>query len=176
MNRRVGIYSGTFDPIHQGHITFALESMRSCQLNSVFILPEPEPRQKQNVTDIDKRTSLIDESIAKIDGLSIIRPSSKQFTIKDTLPQLFDMFKDADITLLVGSDVVKTFPNRWQDLDILLEKVSLAIGMRANDNSDEIEQIITDLQQDLGLVIDYKLIRTPDSHITSSQIRTKFDD
>ena len=101
---------------------------------------------------------------------------SSQFTVRQTLPELSIKFHGADLTLLLGSDVVQTLTHRWQDLDILLENVSLAIGMRDGDNSDEIEKIMTNLQKDLGLVIDYKLIQTPDSHLASSQIRNNSGD
>jgi len=169
--QHIGIYSGTFDPIHVGHITFALEALRLCQLDKVVFLPEPQPREKSSVTDITKRITAIQKAITDHEGLAVLAPESSQFTTNDTLPRLHELFKDADLTLLVGSDIVRTFAYRWQNLDVLLRDVTLAIGMRLGDEPADIIAIIETLQNKYNILVHYRLIQTTHSHVTSSHIR-----
>ncbi len=171
VKQRIGIYPGTFDPIHQGHVSFALQALKECSLDQVVFLPEPAPREKHSVSDITERTALINEAIKDTQKLSLFNPSSTQFTVRDTLPELRDHFSDVELTFLVGSDIVRTFPYRWHDLDVLLSNVSLAIGMRADDTKDDIVSIIKQLEDQYSIPIPYTFISTPDSHRASSHVR-----
>lgn len=167
----VGIYSGTFDPVHPGHIAFAVEALRACGLAEVVFLPEQTPRNKQNVTDITHRIDLIKKATSGASGLRVVRLESPQFTVKNTLPELQSLFGDTELTLLVGSDVVRTFLHSWEDLGTLLRKVRLAIGIRANDDVQEITAIIEKLAQIYNVAIEHKLIYTADADIASSHIK-----
>ena len=171
MERRTGIYSGTFDPIHQGHIAFAEEAMRVCGLDEVIFIPEQKPRGKEHVTDISHRIALIERATAAIAGLRVVRLATEQFNVEHTLPELHQTLGDSNLTLLVGSDIARTFLYRWEGLDTLLADVSLAIGMRSDDNPDEITTIMDQLEHDYGIPVDYTLISTPEADIASSQIR-----
>lgn len=171
MRHHVGIYPGTFDPIHQGHISFALRALRICNLDQIVFLPEPTPRGKDSVTTITTRIAGVKKAISDNSKLSVFSPSSAQFTVHDTLPELHRAFGDADLTLLVGSDIVRTFGHRWQNLDLLLQSVSLAIGMRSGDTTDAIVAIIKQLERQYNLTIRYALINTNDSHRASSYVR-----
>jgi len=171
MERHIGIYSGTFDPIHSGHIAFAQEAMRICHIDNVVFLPETQPRVKNAVTPIADRLKFIQNAIADIHSLSVIQLASTQFSTATTLPELQTVFNDAKFTLLLGSDVVRTFLYRWKDLHILLGQVSLAIGMRDGDTVDEITSILKDVEMRHKIAIDYTFIYTDHSHVASTHIR-----
>ena len=49
---RIGIYAGTFDPVHAGHVAFALQSLEAAKLDRVYFLPERRPRGKRQVKNI----------------------------------------------------------------------------------------------------------------------------
>ncbi|HEU5121705.1 MAG TPA: adenylyltransferase/cytidyltransferase family protein, partial [Candidatus Saccharimonadales bacterium] len=68
--RRIGIYSGTFDPVHYGHIAFAASAIRACNLDEVVFLPEPQPRYKAGVTDIAHRLALLTMATAAQSNLT----------------------------------------------------------------------------------------------------------
>ena len=163
--RRIGIYPGTFDPIHQGHIAFAKEAMKLCELDKVIFLPEEIPRGKQDVTDITHRVALITLAIDDIPRLKVMRAASKQFDVAHTLPELRGIHIDSTLTLLIGSDVAKSLPN-WEGIESLVGEVSFAIGMRSIDSLDEIKSIA----HQVGALC--KIIRTPEAHTTSTQVRS----
>lgn len=137
MARRIGIYSGTFDPVHGGHVAFALAALKTCGLSEVVFLPEERPRGKQNVTALSHRTALLEKAIQTHPNLHIAKVSSPQFTVAQTLPELQKRFPSAELTLLVGSDVARGI-SYWPDADMLFKEVHLAIGMRSGDSKAEI--------------------------------------
>lgn len=171
MANQIGIYSGTFDPIHIGHIAFAKQSARELKLNSVVFLPEQQPRGKQRVTDIHHRIELIKLATQNDNELQILSLPSKQFTIAKTLPKLQSHFPNTTFTLLIGSDIVHTFIYRWDGLETLLKDVAFAVGIRTNDKRDELEAIFTQLETQYGTTITRSFIETENAHITSSQFR-----
>jgi nicotinate-nucleotide adenylyltransferase len=173
MANRIGIFPGTFDPIHRGHISFALEVKQHCRLDKVILLPESVPREKSNVSDIIHREALINKAIAGTKGLESIVLNSKQFTVSETIPELKSLYKKTNFTLLLGSDSVRTFTYRWEGLELLLSEMSLAIGLRAGDSKSEILEIISKLEKKYSLVINYTIIIGPNADMSSSQIRNK---
>ena len=176
MQKNIGVYSGTFDPIHSGHIAFAQSAKSKSHLDAVIFLPEPQPRSKPTVTDLSHRIELLKRALANLPDLSVMSLPSEQFSVQQTLPELNAAFPDTTFTFLFGSDVIKTFRSGWPDLDILLRSAKLAIGMRAGDNEKEIKAIIKDLEHTYGITISYTLIHTPNTDVASSHIRKAFKD
>jgi nicotinic acid mononucleotide adenylyltransferase len=78
--------------------------------------------------------------------------------------------------MLMGSDVVRTFPYRWEGLYTLLREIPLAIGMRAGDDPAEIAAIIQTLEDDLALSVGYTQMDADYADLTSSQIRDTIAD
>lgn len=171
MKHRIGIYSGAFDPIHKGHIAFALEAMRECGLDGIVLLPEAQPRDKPSVSPLAHRVDLINLAIADEHQLSVFIPSSKQFTVKQTLPELMSHFNDNTLTLLLGSDVLRTFAKSWDNLQVLLTNVHLAIGLRGHDTTAYVQKTVRDLEKEYGVPITYHIVEAPHKHVSSSAIR-----
>jgi nicotinate-nucleotide adenylyltransferase len=171
MSRQIGIYSGTFDPVHPGHIAFALETQAAQGLDEVIFLPERTPRAKQQASSLNHRIALLEQAIAGLPNMHVLELASDQFTVSQTLPELREHLGDASITMLAGSDVVHTFPYRWEGLKELLAEVSLAIGMRAGDSQAEVANILRSLEQDYGHPIQHTFILTPEADLASTHIR-----
>lgn len=169
--RRIGIYSGTFDPVHPGHVAFALESKAVCELDEVIFLPERDPRGKAGASSMHHRIQLLGHALEGLAGLRVLELASEQFTVSQTLPELQQLFTDASLVLLAGSDVIRTFPYRWEGLQELLEAMPLAIGIRAGDAPDAIDAIIQELQEEYGHPIERTYITTPEADLASTHIR-----
>jgi len=172
MTQKIGIYPGTFDPVHAGHIAFGNETLKMCGLDEIIFLPDPSPRGKSNATHASERLILLNEATASIENIRVVALGNETFTVHKTLPKLREQFGDSELTLLVGSDVVRTFLYRWEGLDILLRQVSLAIGMRNGDSPDEMELIINELENEHGITIPYELIVTQYADVSSSQLKS----
>ncbi|HEX4661994.1 MAG TPA: adenylyltransferase/cytidyltransferase family protein [Candidatus Saccharimonadales bacterium] len=169
---RLGIYSGTFDPVHQGHIGFGLKAAQVCGLDEVVFLPETQPREKNDVSAIAERIEQLQRVAQPYPQLAVLDLKTDQFTIEKTLPDLLDRFADAELTLLVGSDVVRTFLYRWTNLDILFGQMSLAIGLRQGDTAEDIRKVLNQLERQHNLTITYTIMLSPYADVTSSQFRS----
>jgi len=171
MTRKIGIYPGTFDPLHDGHLAFATQALEVCGLDEVMFLPEALPREKPNVSSIQERVAHMNAATKHINDMNVIHLSNDRFTVRDTLPLLREQFSDSELSLFVGSDVVQTFLYRWENLDAILREMPIVIGMRAGHTSNEMATVIDRLEKDYGFAIRYTLIFAPYAGMSSSQIR-----
>jgi nicotinate-nucleotide adenylyltransferase len=172
MTSHIGIYSGTFDPVHSGHLAFANAALQDCHLDEVVFLPEQSPRGKQAASNITHRVALLEGAMASNDALRVINlASSEHFSVKETLPELRRMFKEAELTLLLGSDVLCGSLRNWADLETLLNEMSLAIALRGNETSIKLGAVMHDITTTYNVQPRYTIIQTPYPDLASSQIR-----
>lgn len=159
----IGIYSGTFDPVHAGHLAFANAATEANRLDYVVFMPEEQPRGKTNVSDIDRRVLLLRDSLATTNH-TVYRANQPRFTIAETLPELIEKYQGATLSFLLGSDVVSSLP-KWPDVELLIANHTLIIGMRAHDHTKDIASILDQLGAS------YTIVTTPHAHVSSSQLR-----
>jgi nicotinate-nucleotide adenylyltransferase len=164
---RIGIFSGTFDPVHAGHIAFCQAALEQGGLTKVILLPEAEPRDKQGVTPLKHRVAMLRLAIQDESGFEVLELPQRQFSVADTLPELSQRFPKDELVLLVGSDVVQTFSFRWPGLEQLLEQMELIIGLRRHDTPADIDALV----QQLTLKVRYQCIPSPQAHAASARVR-----
>ena len=167
MTKKIGIFPGTFDPIHGGHIAFANEALKQCRLDEVVFLPEYSPRNKTDVTPLRHRVRMLELATEDQPKVSVVGLESKQFTVEETLPQIRALFPRDSIALLVGSDVVSSLPN-WKGIGAMLKDCNLIIGLRQGDDDREIAQLVEALAD-----VKYKVIGTDKHHLRSSSVRSQ---
>lgn len=128
---RIGIYAGTFNPVHLGHIAFALQAIKEADLDQVVFLPERQPRHKVGVEHFGHRVAMLKRAIRPYTNMSIVELVDRNFTVMKTMPQLLRAFPDSQLTLLMGSDVALDIPH-WQHAQRLLESTELVVGVRSD--------------------------------------------
>lgn len=165
--KRVGIYAGTFNPIHAGHIGFALQAKQAAQLDEVCFLPERHPRHKVGVEHYGHRVAMINKAIAPYGYFSIGELPDIRFTVKKTLPELEKRYKDCRLVLLIGSDVISHL-HKWEYGERLLNSVELVVGLRAGDQELDIKASIEALPV---VPQDVYLFQSYGDDISSSKIR-----
>lgn len=133
--KKVGIFAGTFDPVHQGHLAFALAAAEVAGLNKVIFLPEAKPRQKE-AKDLKHRLAMVEAAVKNFKKLDVLKLNDEQFTVARTLPKLEKQLGGAELFLLVGSDVFKDLPS-WPNAKTLLRKVKIIVGHKG---SNELEK------------------------------------
>jgi len=167
MSTSIGIFSGTFDPVHKGHITFALEAMRQSGLGDVYFLPEQRPRHKQGVTHYAHRIAMLRLALQPYKHMHVLELPDRQLSVLRTLPRLQQLF-DAHIHLLIGSDTLQSMAeNSWPNQNQLLKKVSLVVGLRIGQSKDEAKSLIQKLPKSARV----SLIQADNHHAASSDIR-----
>lgn len=127
---RIGIYAGTFNPVHAGHIAFALQSIVAANLDMVYFMPERRPRDKETVEHFGHRMAMLRRAIEPHTKLGLLDLVDVNFSVKRTLPQLKQEFPGSRLVFLVGSDVAPTMPH-WPHINQLLKISELVVGVRA---------------------------------------------
>ncbi len=119
---RVGIYGGTFAPIHNGHINAAKLFMEQMRLDYLFVIPAAIPPHKQVDTSDDPmhRLNMCALAFGDMDGVVVsdmeIKRGGKSYTV-DTLREL--SAKGRRLLLLCGTDMVLSFDTWYQYKEIL---------------------------------------------------------
>lgn len=118
MSRQIGVFGGTFDPIHCGHLAAAKAAAQALELDLVVFVPAGDPyhRAPPKASGAD-RLAMIKAAIAGEPTFVVSRVdldrAGPTFTI-DTLRDLRREFVDASFVLLLGSDALKALPT-WRD-------------------------------------------------------------
>jgi len=139
--QRIGIYAGTFDPVHSGHVAFALQAVQAAKLDMVYFLPERQPRGKQHIEHFGHRVGMLERALKPHPQLKVMEMVDVNFSVKRTLPQLRQKFEDARLIFLFGSDIVPGLAD-WPYADKLLKSNELVIGIRSRDNRKDLRGII----------------------------------
>jgi nicotinate-nucleotide adenylyltransferase len=139
---RVGIYAGTFDPVHAGHITFALQALEAAGLDKVYFLPERRPRAKHNVEHFGHRVAMLNRAIKPYPEFEVLELVDVNFSVERTLPQLQRQFADDELIFLFGSDVITDLAD-WPNADRLLANSELVVGLRAQDDNQTLKDMIS---------------------------------
>lgn len=146
--RRVGLLSGTFDPVHAGHIALALEAIQAAGLDKVYLLPEAQPRGKAGVTHYAHRVAMLKLALKPYQKLGVLEVADKQFTVSKTLPKIRKQLGDASlVAFIVGSDTLESlYSGAWPAADSLLGQVTLVCGVRTGRHVAEAQSMMDGLQ------------------------------
>jgi nicotinate-nucleotide adenylyltransferase len=139
--KRIGIYAGTFDPVHSGHIAFALQSLKAVKLDKIYFLPERRPRNKQQVEHFGHRVAMLNRATEPYPEFNVMELVDVSFTVDRTLPKLMQMFPGAQLIFLFGSDVIPNLAE-WSHSKELLEAGELVIGLRAQVDRATVHDIV----------------------------------
>jgi nicotinate-nucleotide adenylyltransferase len=138
---RIGIYSGTFDPVHAGHMAFALQAMQEAKLDRLYFLPERRPRYKQGVEHFAHRVAMLERAISPHRNIGVLDYVDTNFTVERTLPKLEHQFSGSQLVFLLGSDTARQMPG-WSHVERLLSCCELVVGSRNTEESSAIEEEI----------------------------------
>ncbi len=141
MLKRIGIYAGTFDPVHSGHVTFALQALEVGRLDHIYFLPERKPRAKTGVEHFGHRVAMLKRALRPHPSFSVLEIVDVSFSVQRTLPALRQQFTDDQLVFLFGSDVIPGLA-AWPNANKLLEGGELIIGLRNDDNRTVIKQTV----------------------------------
>jgi len=129
--RKIGIYGGTFDPIHHGHLILAQATREQLGLDQVIFVPaaaspfKKEPRASAATRLVMLQAATKSEATFAIDDCELRRPPPS-YTI-DTVLDLRERNPNADLLWLIGADNVNGLSkwHRFQELKDLIQFVVL---------------------------------------------------
>lgn len=137
---KTGIYGGSFNPIHNGHIALAKAFLRQAKLDEVWFVVSPQNPFKVNAKLLDDHWRLrLTE--AALQGEPHLTASDYEFHLPKpsymwhTLQNMSRDYTDRQFTLLIGGDNWTTF-HRWYHADDILSHYSLAVYPRKDNPID----------------------------------------
>lgn len=133
---RIGVFGGTFNPPHLGHLVCAQEALVQLGLDRVLLIPAARPPHKPVPEDPgpERRLELCrlavagDEQRLAVSSLEIERPGTS-FTV-DTLERLTATERDSELFLILGGDVATGFP-AWREPERILSMATPALAGRS---------------------------------------------
>ncbi len=135
--RRIGIFGGTFDPPHIGHLVAALEARAALSLDRVFLTVANRPWQKVDtrpITGARRRLEMVRAAVAGLDGLEAsdveIRRGGDSYTA-DTLAQLRDENPGAEFFVVLGADAAAGV-HTWERVDEVFTQATVVAVTRAD--------------------------------------------
>jgi nicotinate-nucleotide adenylyltransferase len=168
--KRIGIYAGSFDPIHDGHVSFALAAIDKAKLDEVYFLPERTHRVKRGVTHLAHRLAMLKLATESNPGLKVMELPDKQFSVAKTLPRLNQKFPGDQLYLIIGSDVLEHM-GEWPLINRLLARMGLVVGLRIGFSRPRANRILAAMPVNSEQVF---VIKSPAAEISSATIRQTF--
>jgi nicotinate-nucleotide adenylyltransferase len=144
--RRVGIFGGTFDPVHVGHLVAAVNARHALDLDEVLLVVANEPWQKTGgrpVTPAADRLALVAAAVEGIDGISVsdieIARGGPSYTA-DTVVELGGLAPPEEIELfvIVGADVVPGL-STWERIEEVAKLATLVVVNRPGAEVDDVD-------------------------------------
>lgn len=176
--KKIGIFGGTFDPVHLGHINLALDAKLQAGLDKVIFIPaklQPFKLDKR-VTDGKDRLAMLREAVSDISGLEVSSYELDAEGISYTYLTMRAMKKafgdDAKLYFIMGTDSFLKL-EKWKNSRELLETCSYIIGTRPGYKHEEVELCIERICRDYNTEV--RNIDNVQLDISSTEIRRRID-
>ena len=132
MNRKIGLYGGFFNPLHEGHVHVIESSMKSLNLKKLFILPTYQNPLKanQNLNSINSQLSNIRSKIKE--PLVKVSDFEHRYKMKCTYDVLQKIKTKCDLSsfyLIIGLDQLGHF-HEWKEYEWILKNISICVIYR----------------------------------------------
>jgi nicotinate-nucleotide adenylyltransferase len=129
----MGIFGGTFDPIHYGHLRTAFELLQALRLQEIRFLPAGNPPHRdQPFADAQLRLRMVQAATAGQPGFTVddreVRKSGLSYSV-ETLGELRHEYPDRSLCLILGMDAFLSLPN-WYQWRELLQLAHLVVAHR----------------------------------------------
>lgn len=163
---RIGVFVGSFDPIHVGHIKVMDYLIEKNYLDKIIILPTLDYWDKIHLTDVNIRSNML--KLIRRDYLIVDNENNKYRYTYEILNVLSKKYKNDELFLIISADNIVSF-DKWKNVDEILEKNKVIVLNR--NNIDINSYVIKFKYKDKFIVIqDYPFI-----NISSTELRNKLD-
>lgn len=138
---KIGLYFGTFNPIHVGHLIIANHMVENSDLDEVWLVVTPHNpfKKKSALLENYHRLELVHLATEKYDKL---KPSDVEFNLPQpnytvhTLAHISDKYQQHSFSLIMGEDNLKSF-HKWKNYETILEHHQIYVYPRISEGSIE---------------------------------------
>jgi len=134
--KRFGIFGGSFNPVHVGHLSIAQQILNALKLDRVFLMPaaqQPHKRDAKDMADAADRLEMCRLAVFNMRGLDVsdweMKRGGVSYTVETARAMRAAYGPDAQIFFLIGSDSLADLPH-WYEIQELLTLADFAIADR----------------------------------------------
>ena len=174
---RIGVFGGTFDPVHLGHLILAEQCRDNAKLDQVLFVPAllPPHKQRQSLTSFAQRVEMLLLAISghapfRVDELEKER-TGPSYTV-DTVSQLQRQRPGDELCFIIGSDSLHDLP-LWYQPRRILELATLLVVARADFPAFSAQELKESLKLGEDFALRYQVIEAPLITIASRDIRQR---
>jgi nicotinate-nucleotide adenylyltransferase len=139
VEKKIGLFFGTFNPVHIGHLILANHLQQYGELNEVWFVVTPHNpfKKKSSLLNNHHRYDMVWNLCEDYPHL---RPSDIEFNLPQpnytsyTLVQLEEKYPDYKFSLIMGEDNLKSFP-KWKNYEVILERHEIIVYPRFSEGS-----------------------------------------
>ncbi len=176
---KIGIFGGTFNPPHIGHVRAARETVRLLDLDRLLVIPDAQPPHKalaEGSPDAKTRLELTrlafsDVKRAHVSDMEIKR-GGRSYTV-DTVRRVREKYPEAKLWLLMGTDMLMCF-EEWREFKAILSMTSLAVFARAEGEDGNIKRAAKALEEKYGATV--RFVETDEIEASSTGIRAELSE
>ena len=170
---RIGIYGGSFNPPHIGHIRAAREAVRELGLTSLFLLPAGEVPGKippEGSATAQARLQMLELAVGDCPNLQVsdFDACRERCRTWETLEHFSRTYPGAELTVVVGSDLLTKLPG-WENVSYVLDHAQIAVVCRGLPGEEDLIREKTALLRQMGGRV--RVLENPVEPISSTQLR-----
>ncbi|MBQ0078868.1 MAG: nicotinate-nucleotide adenylyltransferase [Eubacterium sp.] len=178
MKEMIGIFGGSFDPIHEAHISLAKDALDLCNLDKVIFVPARLQPFKLNkkVTPAEDRLTMVQLATYHEDKFEVsdFEINSQEVSYSYlTMRYMQKMHPDARLCFITGTDAFLMI-EKWANAEEMLTNYSYIIGTRPGYKEEELAQVMARVKDNFGT--DVVNIRNKQIDVSSTEIRDKLAD
>ncbi|WP_296126502.1 nicotinate (nicotinamide) nucleotide adenylyltransferase [uncultured Anaerococcus sp.] len=174
---RIGLYGGTFDPIHLGHLIVMENVINYMNLDRIIILPSSNPPHKKDkkITNVNTRVEMVSEAIKDNDKIILSTFESTDQVVRythDTIKYFTDSLKGHEIFYIMGEDSFMTI-DTWKNYKYILDSNIIVFSREGIDSESQFVEKVKKVRKDNPNIF---LVNSLSINISSTLIRSLVKD
>lgn len=162
---RLGIYVGSFNPVHKGHEFIANYVIKKNYVDKVLMIPTEGYWDKTGLIDLEHRVNML--KLCENENVLVSSEySSYEFTY-EILEALAEKLSNTELYLIIGADNLIKF-ELWENIDLILKHKVLVLGRNDINMGEQIKKFTAEQQNHFVLVKDF-----PEVDVSSTRVRNK---
>jgi nicotinate-nucleotide adenylyltransferase len=174
---RIGIFGGTFDPVHLGHLILAEQCREQGRLEQVWFVPTAHPPHKsgRGLTPFAQRAEMLALAAAgqpafHVENLEELRPGPSYTA--DTLDEIRRRQPAAELVLVLGSDALRDLPS-WHEPDRIVRQAGLLVAVRPGYSLPDAGELRSSLDLPRSCPLRLEAVEMPMIDISSRELRAR---
>lgn len=170
---RLGIYVGSFNPVHKGHEFVANYVIANNYVDKVLMIPTTNYWDKTNLIDLNHRLNML--KFCENENIFVSKEYSSYELTNEILTALDEKLNEVELYLIIGADNLLKF-ELWENIDIILKYKVLVLGRDGIDMEKEVDKFTIDQRKQFVLVKDFPTIDISSTRVRKNLLSSNYSD